>query len=510
MNFFLPIIPQYLAFYRKYEDEVILVIANLSRFSQVVELDLSEFSGYIPIEIFSRNKFPSIKDSFYMLTLNPFDYYWFLLDKKKEHVNLPDEKEIPELTITKNLKTTFEDDDRDYLIEIIKNYLRHCGWFNPGEEKIQGIDFIDEIPLGSATTKDWLLIVSVNYIDRLPETYQLAVTLVEGDRAKRVYQEFPNAIISKIRTEGEEKYLIDGLFDEEFRLSFFKTLIRKRLLKSDQGELAVTISNRAKKYIYSEQLLSPAFLAKSENINMNIFFSNSLALKFYRKVEEGISPGVEVLKAVSDNSEFFNVTPFAGAVFYRQKNSSPVTIALIKEYVTNQGNAFTYMKDSAKRFFDKAASLPREELEKITFPADMFFDIHSLNNSKFLEEVGDRMNFEMIRILGRRTAELHLVLNSVTDDPAFYPEQFTLLYQRSLYQSGRSLIKNAFRNIRMNGNKIPEKLKDIIPEVLSNEEIYLEFVEQNIKNKTGCKENQNSWELSFKAGFIYRKGFCNF
>ena len=51
-----------LAFIRRYEEETILVVVNLSRFSQVAELDLSQYTGYRPIELFSRNQFPIIKD----------------------------------------------------------------------------------------------------------------------------------------------------------------------------------------------------------------------------------------------------------------------------------------------------------------------------------------------------------------------------------------------------------------------------------------------------------------
>src|SRR5690606_6430534 len=69
LEFLHPSNAKVIAFTRQYEDEIILVVANLSRFSQVVELDLSKYAGYSPVEVFSRNKFPQIKESYYMLTL---------------------------------------------------------------------------------------------------------------------------------------------------------------------------------------------------------------------------------------------------------------------------------------------------------------------------------------------------------------------------------------------------------------------------------------------------------
>ena len=51
-----------LAFLRRYEDEIILVVANLSRFAQCVELDLSEFRGAVPVELFGNMAFPPVGD----------------------------------------------------------------------------------------------------------------------------------------------------------------------------------------------------------------------------------------------------------------------------------------------------------------------------------------------------------------------------------------------------------------------------------------------------------------
>lgn len=58
----------------------VLVIANLSRSSQAVELDLSNFAGWIPQEMFGGVAFPVITTQPYQLSLGPYGYYWFRLD----------------------------------------------------------------------------------------------------------------------------------------------------------------------------------------------------------------------------------------------------------------------------------------------------------------------------------------------------------------------------------------------------------------------------------------------
>jgi maltose alpha-D-glucosyltransferase/alpha-amylase len=68
-----------LVFLRRYQDEVILCVNNLSRFAQFVELDLREFVGCIPLELYGNTPFPAIGELPYLLTLGPHNFLWFRL-----------------------------------------------------------------------------------------------------------------------------------------------------------------------------------------------------------------------------------------------------------------------------------------------------------------------------------------------------------------------------------------------------------------------------------------------
>jgi maltose alpha-D-glucosyltransferase/alpha-amylase len=79
---FEPLAPQnrrVLAFLRRYGDEIILCVNNLSRHAQFVELDLGEFNGWSPMELWSGAAFPKIGELPYLLTLNGRDFLWFKL-----------------------------------------------------------------------------------------------------------------------------------------------------------------------------------------------------------------------------------------------------------------------------------------------------------------------------------------------------------------------------------------------------------------------------------------------
>jgi maltose alpha-D-glucosyltransferase/alpha-amylase len=68
-----------LAYVRQFGEETVLVVNNLSSSAQAVELDVRRFKGYIPIEMFGRNLFPRLGDLPYLLTLGPYQFYWFQL-----------------------------------------------------------------------------------------------------------------------------------------------------------------------------------------------------------------------------------------------------------------------------------------------------------------------------------------------------------------------------------------------------------------------------------------------
>jgi maltose alpha-D-glucosyltransferase/alpha-amylase len=79
IEFLKPANHRVLAYIRQFEREVVLVVNNLSSAAHAVELDLSRFQGAIPIEMLGGNLFPRVGTQPYLLTLGPYQYYWFRL-----------------------------------------------------------------------------------------------------------------------------------------------------------------------------------------------------------------------------------------------------------------------------------------------------------------------------------------------------------------------------------------------------------------------------------------------
>ena len=81
IEFLYPANHRILAYVRQLGKETILVVNNVSSAAQAVELDLRRYKGNILIEMFGRNIFPRIGDLPYLLTMGPYQFFWFRLRK---------------------------------------------------------------------------------------------------------------------------------------------------------------------------------------------------------------------------------------------------------------------------------------------------------------------------------------------------------------------------------------------------------------------------------------------
>src|SRR5271163_1188240 len=144
MEFLSPENSHALAFIRAYEDEQILVVANLSRFVQYVELDLAKFKGTTPVELFGRTPFPPIGDLPYLLTLGPHGFFWFSLEPPKATTAADhSEYEVPRIEMNASFDGILRGEARRQLERLIPAHLQHSRWFRAKTRSITGVHLAD-------------------------------------------------------------------------------------------------------------------------------------------------------------------------------------------------------------------------------------------------------------------------------------------------------------------------------------------------------------------------------
>ena len=154
---------------------------------------------------------------------------------------------------------------------------------------------------------------------------------------------------------------------------------------------------------------------------------------------------------------------------------------MLNRFVPNQGDAWHHTLDSLGRYFEHGLTT-QSCIVDLTVPRRPLIDLVEEELPSAAQEfIGSYL--ESARLLGQRTAELHVALASVPDDPNFAPEPFTTLYQRSLYQSVRSQARKVFDHLRKHVKELTEATQEDCQHLLGREEELLSRVHSIYKQK---------------------------
>jgi maltose alpha-D-glucosyltransferase / alpha-amylase len=464
LEFLFPDNPKVLAFLRRYENETILVVVNLSRFSQVVEIDLSRFSGCMPMEVFSRNVFPPIRKSPYILTIGPHGHYWFILQSQPGKRSAK-KRIVPTIAVEANLQALLADGQRARLErDILPEYLRTCRWFGAKARHMREMRIIEHIPIAEGAGQLWLL--QVDYTDGAPDTYSLPVQVATGTAADTLARKFPQAVIARLGSH--RAILFDAIWDSDFRENLFRLISSGTQCNGKTGRLmGVTGSELGAQP--NEQAL-PSQVLNAEQSNSSMLFDNRFFLKLYRKLENGMNPDVEVTRFLSEWRHFQHVPAFAGSIEYRRDRTEPTVVALLQSAVTNDGDAWALTLDFVGRYFERVLARKADLQNAAAAPGPL------------LDELLGGVYPQKAKLLGLRTGEMHLALASDGEDKAFAPEPFNAMAQRSVYQSMRASLRRAFGLLQKKLPDLPEAFREEAAQVLAAEQQILAH-EQRLLNQ---------------------------
>jgi maltose alpha-D-glucosyltransferase / alpha-amylase len=453
LEFLRPSNRKVLAFLRRYQDETVLVVANLSRFPQYVELDLHEGKGMTPVEIFGRTEFPPIGDSFYNLTLGALSFFWFSLESRQtnpESVVTSAGGALLPLVIVDSWDEVFRGRGLATLLRRMPAFLKTRRWFQGKNRSVRSVGIADDIPVPG--TSAHILLGTVDYSDGDPETYVLPGSVALGDAGEQAKAKLPDVSVAELQAQDASKgVLYSAVWDPLFCDAVLSAIARRRRFRGEKGELTGSHTRAFRKIWGAHPELGPAVL-KTEQSNTAIAYGDRFLLKLYRRVEPGIHPETEVGAFLTERN--FQHTPaLAGSIDYRPNGADPTVIAALFAFVENQGNAWNYTVDSIGRFFD--AALARHDQDAVASGANEHpFDLVSTEPPVHAHElIGDYL--DAAHLMGRRTAELHLALSSDFANADFAPEPFTDHYRLALQHSLTTLTSQVFQFLRFQLKNLP-------------------------------------------------------
>lgn len=450
IEFLSPANSKVIAYTRTFEDEKILVLGNLSRFSQPAELELEDYKGYTPVEVFSYNKFPEISERPYLFTLSPYGYYWFVLEKERERVE--GESEIPVLKID-NWNNLLKNRTLQKLSgQVLPPYLAHRRWFESAGRTLQEIKINESIEVNIKGLPTRIIILEVTYNEGLPELYQLPVSFSTVENENLLNEIPKRGIIAKLKIGNQEGYLFDSVYAEDFRDHLLKSFKEARKSKAGSGELEFSAETTIVENLSSE---ARSELVNTEHRQTVITYDNEIFFKLYRKLDQTFNPDIETIKFLSKKTDFENVSRYAGALQFNQKSGKPYFFGMFQQITENQGEVWEHVKDSLERYYERVLTTTRNiEIEKanhhITEP--LGYEDFPAN----IREMTGIILPERIYQLGEFTAELHDSLSQHSADKDFDKEESSLHYQRSLFSGLQTLTRTSLEKLEQIIKDLPE------------------------------------------------------
>jgi maltose alpha-D-glucosyltransferase/alpha-amylase len=406
MEFIYPRNRKIIAYTRAYEDDLILVVANLSRSAQAVELDLAAHRGRVPVELTGRAAFPPIGDLPYMLTLPAYGFYWFKLAGAEEaphwHEVAPDP--LPDFVTltTRNgrIDGALEGRERGQLeTTTLPQYLPLQRWFAAKDERIRSVRLI---PLAALDDAGRFALTAFDV--ELPsgtQRYSAPLAIRWGEENLRPGAPKLSFTLAKVRAGARVGALVDGAFDETLSAELVALMRRDATLGTAGRTIRFTGSADLKAI---EELASPRPLGLEQS-NVSIVFGDQIILKLYRRLREGEQPDVEIARHLTDVARFPNTPALMGTIILHGEGE-PAVIAAAFGFVPNQGDAWGALLDALDRHLEGADMIEAEteaagEEPVLTFP----LSIGALG--------------------GQRTAEMHRALGTDGGNPDFAPEPVT-------------------------------------------------------------------------------------
>ena len=440
--------PKVLAFLRRLGDETMLVVVNLSRYAQITYLDLSRCAGMVPEEVFSRNRYPVVREEPYLLTLGIHDYLWFQLRPERRE-NLAPAMEPPKLTVRrgKDWGELFTGRTGERLVdEIFPQHLGRARWFRSKARQMRQLEILDTIAIPGRGKGYRLVLLQVLYTEGNKEIYSVPLAFLPPDAGAILLERTPQALVAAATIGDEEGMLIDAVYDEGFHEALLKLIGARRRLRGVQGEMRTFPGSAFRHQRPRVGEILPTQVVKAEQTNSSVVYGDRFFLKLYRGVEEGINPDLEITRFLTEGTRFPQVPTFAGAIEYRSAGGTPIILGLLQNYVPNQGDAWRFTLDVLGQFVERLLTR-RPDLPDLSNRRHSCLDLDPGELAPGLGEHLGHFHFEMLALLGARTAEMHLALASEVRDPVWRPDAFSTLYQRSVYQSMRSLARRVFMQL---------------------------------------------------------------
>jgi len=157
---------------------------------------------------------------------------------------------------------------------------------------------------------------------------------------------------------------------------------------------------------------------KAEQSNSSIIYGDRVILKFFRRGEEGENPDLEIGRFLTEKKNFPHIPAVAGWINYKGKDDREMSLGILQAFVPNVGDAWQFTLKALSSFWKEARKYSEGHLGRVSQDAGTVAPYGQNLPAPVLD--CSTPYLDAVRLLGKRTAELHLALASDPADPVFF------------------------------------------------------------------------------------------
>ena len=310
---------------------------------------------------------------------------------------------------------------------ILPPYIAQCRWFAGKARQIKQLKVRNAVHLDDFI----FMIFESKYQEGDSELYLLPLSFIEEGT-----QKIPEkGILSKASMDDKNGFLVDAIYDENFRSALFEGIYNQKQVKQQHdGELSFV---KGKVLIAESEVAEhrpiESCLPDVDSSNSAMIFGGKYFLKLYRKIYAETNPEVEMVEFITQNSDFKNIPHFAGSITWKRANDPEITFGVMVEVVEAFVDGNFQIKESV---FDKVAQL------------------------------------------AVRTAEMHKALFALRGAEAFNAEPFDRQYRRYLHEKFEILLEKRYNLLTDNYLRLDEQAQSLAWRFMEAKDLILDFIDQ--------------------------------
>jgi maltose alpha-D-glucosyltransferase/alpha-amylase len=466
LKFLQPANRKILAYIREDGDEKVLCVANLSRFAQPAQLDLSEYEGMVPIEMLGYVEFPAISRQPYAITLGPYGFLWLELHPAQETAIPQEETGVLIMSAPEDWSSLLQEENLRRLQEmVLPAYLPRQRWFGSKSMTVRNAVIADRCALPGSDAI--LALVRVEFSTGATEHYFVPLAVAFGAMAQKLRDTASASILSAVLSPAGEGVLYEATCNPEACTALLRAIARGTELQTLHGVIQGKPGGMLAALLQDSEPGSTELAphrSSAEQSNTSLIFGSRLIMKLFRHPEPGLNPDCEIGRFLSEATSFRNIAPFGGSLEYRRDPGPPTTLAMLQGLVANQGDGWKWMLEELDRYYEDniTESIPQEELDRFTRGTDPGRPAAS---QFACDRAGVSLN--AAAVLGRRTAEMHRALASDPDNPDFAPEPITAEYLDGLRTRVNQEAVRSFDYLKRNLAALPDDSMELAALMLS-------------------------------------------